>query len=60
MWTFLKIFTDFVTVLLLLLMFWFFGHKTCGIIAPYLEIEPPPPALEDEVFFFLLKIFIGP
>ena len=52
MWTFLKIFIDFVTILLLLLMFWFFGHKTCGIIAPYLEIEPPPPALEDEVFFF--------
>ena len=26
-----KIFTEFVTLLLLLFMFWFFGHKSHGI-----------------------------
>ena len=30
-------------------MFWFFGHKACGILAPRLGIEPAPPALEGEV-----------
>ena len=29
-------------------MFWFFGHKTCGILAPWPGIEPAPPALEGE------------
>ena len=31
-------------------MFWFFGHKACGILAPQPEIEPTPSALEGEVF----------
>ena len=31
-------------------MFWFFGHKACGILAPQPGIEPPRPALEGEVF----------
>ena len=30
-------------------MFWFFGHKACGILAPQPGIEPAPPALEGEV-----------
>ena len=30
-------------------MFWFFGWKACGILAPWPEIEPTPPALEGEV-----------
>ena len=30
-------------------MFWFFGHKTCGILAPQPEIEPMPLALEGKV-----------
>ena len=30
-------------------MFWFFGHEACGILAPWLGIEPTPPALEGEV-----------
>ena len=30
-------------------MFWFFGHKTCGILAPRPGIEPATPALEGEV-----------
>ena len=27
-------------------MFCFFGYKACEILAPQLEIEPTPPALE--------------
>ena len=30
-------------------MFWFFGHKACGILAPWPGIKPTPPALEGEV-----------
>ena len=33
-------------------MFWgvfFFGHETCGILAPLPGIEPVPSALEDEL-----------
>ena len=45
MWTIFKVF-EFATILLL---FWFFGCKACGILAPRLEMEPAPPALEGEV-----------
>ena len=31
-------------------MFWFFGHKACGILAPQPGTEPAPAALEGEVF----------
>ena len=31
----------------LCLCFWFFGHKACGILAPWPDIEPAPPALKD-------------
>ena len=30
-------------------MFWFFGPKACGILAPRPGIKPAPPALEGEV-----------
>ena len=30
-------------------MFWFFGHKACGILAPWLGIKPVPPALEGSL-----------
>ena len=30
-------------------MFWFFGWKACGILAPLPGIEPAPRALEGEV-----------
>ena len=30
-------------------MFWIFGCKACGILAPQLGIELAPPALEGEV-----------
>ena len=47
MWTIFKVF-EFVTVLLLFL-FWFFGHEACGILAPQPGTDPAPPALEGEV-----------
>ena len=33
MWT-IKVFIEFVTMLLLFYIFWFFGHTACGILAP--------------------------
>ena len=30
-------------------MFWFFGHKACGILAPQPGIEPTPLAREGKV-----------
>ena len=33
-WTIFKVFNELVTVLLLLFMFWFFGHEAYGILAP--------------------------
>ena len=30
-------------------MFWFFGHKTCGMLVPQLRIQPAPSALESKV-----------
>ena len=29
-------------------LFWFFGHKACGILVSWAEIEPAPPALKGE------------
>ena len=39
MGTIFKVFIEFVTILLLLLMFWFFGCETCGILAFQLGIK---------------------
>ena len=50
MWTIFKVFIEFVTILLPFFMFWFFGHKACGILASQPGTEPTPPALEGEVF----------
>ena len=47
--TILKVFTEFVTLLLLLFLFWFFGHKACGILAPWPGNEQHPAALESKV-----------
>ena len=48
MWITFKVFIEFVTILFLFYI-WFFGQKTCGILAP-LGIEPASPALEVKVF----------
>ena len=49
MWAILKLFTEFVIILLLMFVFWFFGHEPLGILAPWPGIEPAHPALESEV-----------
>ena len=36
-------------------MFWFFGHETCGILAPQPGIEPIPFALEGEILTIELQ-----
>jgi len=41
MWTILKVFIEFVTMLLLLFML-LFGHEACGILAPWPGIKPTP------------------
>ena len=32
-----------------IILFQFFGHEACGILAPQPGIEPTPPVLEGEV-----------
>ena len=49
MWTILKVFIEFVTIFCFCFMFWFFGHKACGILAPWPGIEPAPPTVKGEV-----------
>ena len=44
-----KVFIEFVTILLLFYVFWFFGPEECGILALQPGIEPAPPELEGEV-----------
>ena len=52
---FLKVFIEFVTILLLFsvlgwfFFFFFFGHEACGILVPQPGIKPSSPALEDEL-----------
>ena len=46
MGTIFKVFTESVTILSL---FYVFGHEACGILVPWLGIEPTPPAIEGEV-----------
>ena len=49
MWTIFKVFIKFVTILLLLLMFCFFGPEASGILVSWSGIEPAPPSLEGKV-----------
>ena len=50
MWTILKVFIEFVTILLLFyVLVYFFGYEACGILSPRPGIKPAPPALEGEV-----------
>ena len=52
MWTifFFKFFIEFVTILLLFyVLFFFFGCEACGIPDPQPGIELSPPELESEV-----------
>ena len=48
MWSIFKVFTEFVTILLLF-MFWFFDYKVCRILAPRPGMDPTPTALEANV-----------
>ena len=45
MWTILKVFIEFATILLCY-MFWFFNLKACGILALQQGIQPALPVLE--------------
>ena len=45
---FLKVFTEFVTILALFLMFCFTCPEACGVLVLRPEIEPASPALEGE------------
>ena len=42
MWTIFKVFIGFVTTLLLLFMFWFFGPEACEILALQSGSNPHP------------------
>ena len=49
MWTIFKIFNEFVTILFLFYILFFYEREACGILAPWPGIEPAPRALEVEV-----------
>ena len=54
MWTIFKVFIEFVAILFLLSMFWFyfilfFGFEVCGIFVPRTGIESISPAWEGDV-----------
>ena len=49
MWTICKVFIEIVAILLLLYVFWGFGHKAYGILAPQPGIEPTLLALGSKV-----------
>ena len=49
MWTILKVFIEFVTVLLLLFCVLVFWPEACGSLAPWPGIELTLPTLEGEV-----------
>ena len=49
MWTVLKVFMEFVVILLLFHVLFFFGEEACGILTPQPGIEHTPPILEGEV-----------
>ena len=44
-----KVCIEFVTICLCFI-FWFWGHKACGILAPTPRIKPAAPAWEGKVF----------
>ena len=48
MWIILKVFIEFVTILLCF-KFWDFGYEVRGVLAPQPGMEHIAPALEDEV-----------
>ena len=48
MWTIFKVFTEFVTILLLFL-FWFIDCEACEILVSQAGRNTAPPALEGEV-----------
>ena len=48
MWTILKVFIEFDTILLLFSMVWFLGHEACRILAPQPGIQPTLPALKAD------------
>ena len=43
------VFIEFVIILLLCFMFWFFGYESYGISAPQPGIKPTPLTLKDQV-----------
>ena len=49
MWTILKVFIEFVTILFLFYVLYFFYLKACGVLVPWLGVKPALPALEDEI-----------
>ena len=68
MWIILKVFIESV-MYSFCFMFYFFGHKACGILAPQPGIKPALTALEGKVltigspgkslFFFFFIFFFG-
>ena len=48
-WTIFEVFIEFVKILFLFYVLFFFGHEACGILVPQTGIKPTASALEGEV-----------
>ena len=46
MWAIFKVFIEFVTIMFLFCVLFFFGHEACGILVPQLGIQPISPFIE--------------
>ena len=55
---FLTIFKVFIEFFIILLLFWIFGHKACGVLVPQPGIEPVSPAMEGR--FLITGLSRGP
>ena len=53
-----KVFIQFVKILLLFFMFWFFCHEAYGIWAPWPEIKPAPSALEGKGLTTIWPVYL--
>ena len=49
LWIIFKVYIEFVIILLLSYVLFFFGCKVCGMLASLSLIKPAPPAMEGKV-----------
>ena len=51
--TIFKVYVEFVTILLVFYILFFYGPEDCGILAPLPGLEPAHPTLEGDVLTYV-------